>query len=1564
MSLLFRSLTSQPEDAVDAAYGALKEILSLSAKSKDGESQSTHRLPKTLLQMCIRPVLLNLRDYTKLTVSLLRGLSRLLSLLSTWFSKTLGEKLLKHLQEWADPEKIVSQRIWKQGEEPLVAAEILNLFQLLPDESSNFVEPLIKTTLKLETVLPRYSAFFAETPFRVPLAKYLNNHGPAVALFFINEHRFKNPIYSELLQDIARRKESRDIRKHLGSSDCSNMLLNVCFERPLSIIRSEKGAASSSSRSQPANSPRTAVDTLSMHGINIDLSSKKQALQQEIKLKQDKLQAAKREETKAGENLQKRANDLTSTNPTEKRLAVTAQGRLAKARALVENLQKEVSALQADYTKKFAMSKGPSGDESDQSPKSMTLDSLELQYQGFYLIETLISNDDKYISEHHDVVRAFRWLWRSKGRHFRLLHEDAISPRYNGESKYLARFLVNYSKTAPHDVDVLFDLLRIFLQPTSADFSFVQDYLGDTVCNGISLAQKRLVMQRFFPVIASEGIEELKVLSIQLLVLPMLKNDFERTSALSERSTCIAEDLKAASDECKEDTAMQVEAESSIDEKILNKELTSKFVAEVLVNGSEHRAYGSRLSIELLKLCSLLLDCMGKELGQHQQTVIRFAWNVLKSEDSKAKQWAYITICKFIVMFDSPPRITLQIYVSLLKSHQQETRDVVTTALDILIPALPSKLSADTYSNAIKATVNVLFEEGNSVPQLSHLWHTIVRHKHIFSEYRDRFMPHLVSSLNKLGLPMNSSVENRELSLKLIELTLEWDQAKLQSLEPAMSPKVSPNTMDLSTDSSIFKGLSSPESSPSKRMKSMGLSTAIFPGIHYGRRYCTLDQSEINTVVNFLVRLVLLVAVADKSQESLEKKAVELFQKVVCRWTIFEVRMEYFEKVITMCMNENRQSDNEEGSIEEGKSGVENKTDKKEKTSPRSRGTQTSTQKAKKSDDSGIVSDLLLSSCLEIFSSMLRDAPQNLFLQSGADRLGHLMKSCFKRASSEKVNPLRRNLKSFLVVLYSQDGQSKLQGMCKTLLEDFIFSATGSIADNPDSGARSRSSDVTMFGVTVVKGIVDANPQFLQSFTNIVISVAEKISKHLPAVGMKGRSAAKSSYKSASPLETLFENACLDTKNTYSMKASKSQNSKNAPKSVNSDINRDTLMLCLHFLGKGDVPFHFTSNRKILLSMLGDILDSGTDIEILLIVTSQVGKWVLAMHKKSPLTRMETKHFMRKLTTLESRGLPEIDAGPLHHLISLIALNFQTSQDRMDWMKKDEEVPSDNEKANSDESLKTLDQILHRISSGCLMSSDTSIRQSFCRLLLSNSASERIDVGNKLKDSRNEVAILDQSPTDALRILLCCDFEGLGYRMWTFVFVDVLLGICDHSGDINRSESMKAFHISPAPTLCSGESGKEDKGIFLDKVYSDFLRILKQEECAGQSGQATMLTATRILSSCDQTLCQELLLGLLNEAWARFPNNEERFKMVRHIETLLNRPYHAQFLKSERTSENCLRATNGIKSFLQAIITLKPLPAISIDLLMSLASNYNCWHEVRRYDFDSNRHLIFVYHPI
>jgi transformation/transcription domain-associated protein len=149
ISLLFRSLVSAPLKSVVAAHNCLRDVISLSAvakgKNEPEGTKAQSRLPKELLQTCIRPVLLNLRDYKRLSVPLLRGLSRLLSLLSSWFNKTLGEKLLDHLQKWTDPALIIPQKIWKEGDEPLVAAAIVDIFALLP-HASHFVEPLVKTS--------------------------------------------------------------------------------------------------------------------------------------------------------------------------------------------------------------------------------------------------------------------------------------------------------------------------------------------------------------------------------------------------------------------------------------------------------------------------------------------------------------------------------------------------------------------------------------------------------------------------------------------------------------------------------------------------------------------------------------------------------------------------------------------------------------------------------------------------------------------------------------------------------------------------------------------------------------------------------------------------------------------------------------------------------------------------------------------------------------------------------------------------------------------------------------------------------------------------------------------------------------------------------------------------------------------------------------------------------------------------------------------------------------------------------------------------------------------------
>ena len=89
---------------------------------------------------------------------------------------------------------------------------------------------------------------------------------------------------------------------------------------------------------------------------------------------------------------------------------------------------------------------------------------------------------------------------------------------------------------------------------------------------------------------------------------------------------------------------------------------------------------------------------MARELVEHRKELIKFAWNHLKvtlflmsrvvlvffvlfvwlvsfplnicrvdfftskkAEDSLAKQWAYVNVCRFIAVYETPPKIILQV---------------------------------------------------------------------------------------------------------------------------------------------------------------------------------------------------------------------------------------------------------------------------------------------------------------------------------------------------------------------------------------------------------------------------------------------------------------------------------------------------------------------------------------------------------------------------------------------------------------------------------------------------------------------------------------------------------------------------------------------------------------------------------------------------------------------------------------------------------------------------------------------------------------------------------------
>ena len=785
ISLLFRSLVSDPLKAVIAAHEALHDVLTLSVAQGEGaeRSKSQSRLPKELLQTCIRPVLLNLREYTRLSVPLLRGLSRLLSLLSSWFNKTLGEKLLDHLQKWTDPTLIKSHKQWTEGDEPKVAAAIIDLFSLLP-HASHFVEPLVKTTIKLEAYLPGFNAHCVESPYRKPLARYLNKHCQYTVGFFFQ--RLKAPIYSELFQYIIRLDECDALRTYLSGRQCSVMMLNVCFERPLAIIRSEKTSSStpSGSSSTVNKSPATKAtsDIFSLHGIQSESSSpqakRESLLKQDIEVKKKKLQILQQEMSKSKEVLQTASSSTPAEGKTEE-----MQKQFNQAKAAFEKGTKDLNEAKQRFAAEVATSgsrpqdpgKATSSVATEQvgssSVRPMNTESLELQHQGFMLVEALILKDNKYLQEHNDVVRAFRWLWRSKGRYLRLQHEDSVSPRFHGESKILVTFLINYAKSFPNDVDVLFELIRIFLQPATTDFSFVRKFLAEVVGCELNLAQKKQIVNRFFALFAGETTEETKALSIQLLLFPLL------SAALDARPTKDIS-VSAGKDNISKDKdgdEQMAEASESEADQLVDKEMIKKFVTEVLFDKGHPINCGDKFKVELLRVTNLLLEHAPKVLEEYQKEIIRFCWNLIKSEDALCKSWAYVVVSRLISLFATQTKYVLQVYAALLRSHQQEGKNLVRVALDLLVPALHERLSDEDMKKAIDSTSRIMFEDG-SVPQLAHIWQTIVTNPEVYFPYRQNFVRYMVNSLNRLGLPPNSPPENRALSVSCIGLLIEWDR--------------------------------------------------------------------------------------------------------------------------------------------------------------------------------------------------------------------------------------------------------------------------------------------------------------------------------------------------------------------------------------------------------------------------------------------------------------------------------------------------------------------------------------------------------------------------------------------------------------------------------------------------------------------------------------------------------------------------------------------------------------------------------------------------------------------
>lgn len=185
------------------------------------------------------------------------------------------------------------------------------------------------------------------------------------------------------------------------------------------------------------------------------------------------------------------------------------------------------------------------------------------------------------------------------------------------------------------------------------------------------------------------------------------------------------------------------------------------------------------LRVELLQFSTHILEHGSDLLAAHPTKLdsIKFGWASLSADDVTVKHMAYIFIARFLAAFESPVKIIGQVYIGLLRAHTGEGRALIRKALDILVPALPTRVPCNDGQTPlwVKWTRRTLLDEAYNVAQLASVLQLIARYPRLFEDSRELFMPHIVSALSKLGLSASTGAESKRLAVELTDLLVRWD---------------------------------------------------------------------------------------------------------------------------------------------------------------------------------------------------------------------------------------------------------------------------------------------------------------------------------------------------------------------------------------------------------------------------------------------------------------------------------------------------------------------------------------------------------------------------------------------------------------------------------------------------------------------------------------------------------------------------------------------------------------------------------------------------------------------
>ncbi|KAJ6097184.1 hypothetical protein N7499_001558 [Penicillium canescens] len=332
--------------------------------------------------------------------------------------------------------------------------------------------------------------------------------------------------------------------------------------------------------------------------------------------------------------------------------------------------------------------------------------------------------------------------------------------------------------------DQLMDIFTLYLAEATHDLDFLFE-----VIDGLSADElkRTLALPKFIyrSIISNESIDYRRSVIMRCLDLYGQKSCPQKTKTYAFRhlvNPIFAMDVKA--------TWNSPPNTPKLMDKSMTESIQSRLWKPQLADLSEesNQAGVDHSRMELLQLSALLIKYHHQTVQDSRKDIIKFAWNYIRLEDIINKYGAYVLISYFIAHYETPFKIVIQVYVALLRAHQNEGRALVTQALDVLAPVLPTRTANSSGAEAryplwAKWPRRILAEETANLQQVMSIFQFLVRQPDLFYESREHFVPLIVPSLIKITGPPNTSNDSKKLALNLISLIWHWEEKRAHNAE-------------------------------------------------------------------------------------------------------------------------------------------------------------------------------------------------------------------------------------------------------------------------------------------------------------------------------------------------------------------------------------------------------------------------------------------------------------------------------------------------------------------------------------------------------------------------------------------------------------------------------------------------------------------------------------------------------------------------------------------------------------------------------------------------------------